>query len=890
MSTGHIHGPDIEGRPSAQGSKVAADGPQPADHAAALRVLHKMLEPRVLGPLAGALAVVLGLLAVHALHGRVHLGQLRAAVADTPPRLVLLSLLCTGLSYVGLAGYDVLAVQRVAPGQVSPRLAGFAGMVAYGFSNALGFHVFIGGPVRWRIYQSAQLDAADVGRIVSLSVLTAWGGMLAVIGLTLLLAPAGLPALQRLSPGADRWLGAAVLAVLAGFLLWLARRPRKLAILGWRLALPNGRQTLAQIAVGALDYGATAGALYVLLPPDVAPPFAAFAMLFILASIAGVISHAPGGLGVFDATVLIGLGAGARPDVLAALVVFRLVYYVLPLICAAIALLCLEVWRARQHLPSATDRALALTQRIVPPAAAGMAFVGGLVLLLSGSTPSITARLDLLRQWLPLPFAEASHLLASLIGLLLVVVAHGLYRRLQLARQLAIVLLIAGAAFSLTKGMDWEEAGLMLLGAGFLASYGRAFYRGGGWHALRLDRSGAALLLIVLAIVLTLGLAAYRHVDYRSELWWYFAWHADAPRFLRATLLVGVTAMTFIVDAVIRRPAEPLTMQGAAVPPAVPLILQRSSSAESSVALLGDKRFLFSPGETAFVMYAVSGHSWITMGDPVGEAQAGRELVWRFAEAADRAGARAVFYAVQPAFLPCYLDLGLALLKMGELARVDLCNFALAGPARAGLRQAHRRAERDGLVFSVLPRDEVEGVLPELQAVSDAWLRLKHGREKGFSIGRFDAAYLSCFDCAVLRHEGRIVAFANLWRSGDGHELAVDLMRYRPGVSKVLMEALFVALFLYGKEQGYQWFNLGAAPLSGLSDHPMASAWDRAGTFIYKSGDEFYNFSGLRAFKEKFDPVWTPQYLACRGGLSLTRALADVTVLISGGPMGVFRR
>ena len=232
----------------------------------------------------------------------------------------------------------------------------------------------------------------------------------------------------------------------------------------------------------------------------------------------------------------------------------------------------------------------------------------------------------------------------------------------------------------------------------------------------------------------------------------------------------------------------------------------------------------------------------------------------------------------------------MALLKIGEVARVNLAEFTLEGPARSGLRQAQKRGARDGLEFSVVPAAEVPALLPALGAVSDEWLASKHSHEKGFSLGRFDAAYLSHFDCAVLRKEGAVVAFANLWRSGDGSELSIDLMRYRQGASKMLMDALFVQLFLYGKVQGYQWFSLGAAPLSGLADHPLASTWDRVGTFIYRQGDEFYNFSGLRAFKQKFDPVWTPQYLACPGGLSLTRALADVTVLIAGGPLRVFKR
>ena len=138
------------------------------------KFLHRVLEPRVLGPVIGALAVALALFAIHALHGRIHLAEVRTAIAATPWAHIALALAFTGASFLALAGYDVIAARRVAPEKVSTRLAALAGFIAYGFSNALGFHVFIGGPLRYRIYQSAGVDAADVGRITGISVLTTW--------------------------------------------------------------------------------------------------------------------------------------------------------------------------------------------------------------------------------------------------------------------------------------------------------------------------------------------------------------------------------------------------------------------------------------------------------------------------------------------------------------------------------------------------------------------------------------------------------------------------------------------------------------------------------------------------------------------------------------------
>jgi phosphatidylglycerol lysyltransferase len=866
----------------------AADTSQSSRSAWLSALAEHLIEPRLLGPLVGAVMAGVGIYVIHELSGKIHLDDIVAAVGGTPARAIGLALVFTAISFAAMALYDVMAVRGVAPGRVSPGLAAFAGMVGYGISNAIGFHVLVGGTVRYRIYQAAGLDAADVGRIVGITALTFAAGLLTIVCLGVLFDPNGLPFLRLLSPADDRILALIALISLGGAIYWLAGGDREINVLRWRFPLPSARNAITQIAIGAVDIGAAAAALYVLLPADVAPGLGIFLVLFVAAISLGIISHAPGGLGVVEATILLGLGAGTRPDVLAALVVFRVVYYLIPLVLACAALLVFELKRVRARA-EARGRTFTAARRIVPPIAATLVFLGGIVLLLSGNTPAIGPRTDLLSDILPLPFAEASHLLASLVGLLLIILARGLNRRIALARVAAIALLVAGAAFSLLKGLDWEEATVLLTVAAVLYFNPRAFYRKGDWRSFRPNQTWIALMGVALASLTLIGFLAFRHVEYQRDLWWQFAWDGDAPRFLRATLALTIVAGAIAIDALIHRPQAPPTGR-TRIPAAVREILKTISSTTPNVALLGDKSFLVSDDEKAFVMFGVAGRSWISLGDPVGDPQSARRLVWQFAEAADRAGARAVFYSVTPDSIPLYLDLGLAILKTGEVARVDLSTFSLAGPSRHDFRYAEKRAGKEGITFSVIPKADVPAALAELRSVSDAWLHTKNGKEKGFSLGRFDDDYIKEFDCAVLKKDTAIVAFANLWRSGDKNELSIDLMRYRPGVSKILMDALFAHLLLYAKAEGYRWFHLGAAPLAGLADHPLASTWNRVGTFIYRRGDEFYNFEGLRAFKQKFEPVWTPQYIACPGGLAMPQVLLDITSLISGSPMGLLKR
>jgi phosphatidylglycerol lysyltransferase len=227
--------------------------------------------------------------------------------------------------------------------------------------------------------------------------------------------------------------------------------------------------------------------------------------------------------------------------------------------------------------------------------------------------------------------------------------------------------------------------------------------------------------------------------------------------------------------------------------------------------------------------------------------------------------------------------------KIGEEARVDLGGFTIEGPAGAKYRKILRRLEKDGGLFRVADVAEVPALLPALREVSDDWLSTRAGSEKGFSLGFFDEAYLSRFPAAVIAIAGRIVAFASLWPGAGRVELSVDLMRFRHDAPKDVMEALFAHLFCWGREQGYRWFALGMAPLSGVERSTSASRWNRVGAFVFAHGGRMYNFQGLRAYKEKFDPVWAPRYLVYPGGMTLPRLLPDIAALVAGGYRRLFR-
>lgn len=319
-------------------------------------------------------------------------------------------------------------------------------------------------------------------------------------------------------------------------------------------------------------------------------------------------------------------------------------------------------------------------------------------------------------------------------------------------------------------------------------------------------------------------------------------------------------------------------------------LVNSNGIADANLVRTGDKTVMFSPDGKAFLMYGKQGRSFIAFLDPIGPKASRNELVWLFVETARAAGCRAVFYQASPVLLPAIADAGMKAFKLGELAVVDLSGFDLKGGKWAGLRQSATRAERDGLTFEIVEAENVAALLGDLRAISDAWLAHHRAKEKGFSLGAFTDAYMLSQSVAILRFEGRIVAFANILLTDTKEEASIDLMRFSPDAPKGAMDYLFISLLTRLRDQGFQHFNLGMAPLSGLSRRQVAPVWDRIANTFYEHGERLYNFKGLRAFKAKFHPDWQPRYLAVSGGLNPILALVDATLLIGGGLKGVVKK
>jgi phosphatidylglycerol lysyltransferase len=810
-----------------------------------------------------------------------------------PRARVWLAVLCTALGYAAMTGYDALAFRniRVPLPYRKIALASFAG---YAFSNSLGFALLTGTPVRARLYSGWGLSATQVTKVVVFCFLTFWLGFITLGGAAFLLEPLPLPHGFSFNLATSRPLGFLFLSLAVVYVALAARRRQPLLVRGIELPLPGLRLALAQIALSCLDWGLAAAALYALLPNHEDLSFPRLLAVFLLAQLAGVASQVPGGLGVLEASILYLLTrltpAMPVPQVVGALVAFRGIYYFAPLLVASLALAAHEA-SLRHHQVLRVARGIgSRVSAVVPQVLSLTTFLGGAILLVSGATPAVRSRLDWLSALLPLPVIELSHFVGSLVGVGLLLLALGLQRRLDAAYQLTVGLLVTGIVVSLLKGLDYEEAIALSLMLAALLPCRRHFYRKATLTNEPFTPSWISATTIVVAGSLWLGIFSYQNKQYSRELWWMFTLRGDAPRFLRASVGVVAAALGLALWRLLRpavhRPEWPTErdLDSACA------IAAASPRTYAHLAMLGDKQLLFNDSRTAMLMYGVEGRSWVSMGDPAGPESERAELAWRFRELCDQHRGWCSFYQVNEKRLHLYVDLGLSLVKLGEEARVPLADFSLAGAGRKKLRWAQRKTEELGCRFEIVPATRVAPLMPELEALSAAWLKEKNTREKGFSLGFFEPSYLQRLPLALVRGEHGIIAFANLWLGAEHEEMSIDLMRHVGDAPSVVMDYLFVELMLWGRANGYRWFNLGMAPLSGLEGRAIAPLWSRLGTMVYRHGEHFYNFQGLHQYKEKFDPVWEPRYLACPGGLALPRVLADVAALISRGYRGLLAK
>ncbi len=802
------------------------------------------------------------------------------ALRRTPASAIVWSIGATALSFAALVGRDACALRYIGARTSFPALllASFCGSA---LGNAAGFGALTAAAVRYRVYGAVGIKPDDVARLL-LFVMGGFAlGLAGVGGLAGLIEVDPVAGLLGWSPQMLRIVAAAAVASAGCVLIFGLRGEFRLG--GFSLVAPSKPLAATQLALTSIRLLAAATALWVLLPP-MPVGFVTFAAIFSAAAALGVVSHLPGGVGVFELVVLWAFRNRAPSDaVAAALLAYRGVYYVLPLVISAGLFALFEVRVAVAPRRRNSDERLSrVAARLSPIFIGVLTFAAGVMLLVSGATPTFGHRLTILSSHLPIWAVESSHFLGTLIGVVFLFVARGLLDRRDGAWRLAFAFTIASLGFSLAKGLAYGEVGfLSILGVLLLATRPQ-FHRPTSMLDQPFTMGWFAAVGIIISAAFGILLLAFHNVDLAArDLWELFDFDAQAPRALRALLGASILAFGVGVGQLLRAP-----MGIAAAPSETDLadaaeIVRKQNRSDAMLALMGDKSLIFSQSGDSFLMFGKRGRSWIALFDPIGPKTECAELIKRFVTLAHAHGGRAAFYQIPPESLPFYLDAGLTVMKLGEDARVRLTSFRLEGGASAHLRYALKRGARDGLTFELIRPECPSAEMETIAAISNEWLEARMGDEKAFSVAAFEPRFIERQWIAIVRQQSEAIAFVSVMTTEARNDASVGLMRHRPKASPYAMEFLFTQLILALKSEGFETLSLGVAPLSGVRRQPLSSRWHWVGAQIWKHGDRFYNFQGLRTFKGKFNPTWEPRYLAASGTVGPFVALADAAALIA---------
>ena len=626
----------------------------------------------ILRHLPAALGVALLLGAIYVVQHEfrhLKLTDIGQALRAIPVAALVFSFIWTFVSYFILTFYDrlgtIYAGHKVSYGRVA-----FASFCAYSLSHNLGFAAVSGAAVRYRLYAHWGLTPLQIGKTVAFCSLTFGLGGMVLGGIILFLEPRAVPFFgQHLPLAALYGVGALLWAIVIGYVS-LATVLGNFRVFGHEIALPGWRMALLQVALATVDVATTATIFYALLPSAPGLTWLIFLGVYVASYSAGLAANLPGGIGVFDTAMLLGLSPYLdAPPVVGAIVIFRLYYYIIPLFLAGSLFAGNEILLrgggllqrvARLSGPQAIGRWSEPDFAVT--AATGAVALCGTVLLLLGVLAPVP---DF--AWLDSEYAEiatrAGSFIPSLIGAGLVVMAIGLSHRVNLAWGLSTLLLIAGAAFTATQdNLLWVSA-VMILTVMLVAPFRAHFYRHASLLSGPLEPSSAVSLLVLAASLIGLATTRPHVLAVANDAWWAIVLSPNVPHTVRLTIataaILALTAIWWLV-----RPGRvrflPWTDETRRR-----LIVIGGSDGYNAGAVPADG-VVMGELQRAGIPFRRIGPVLLGLGDPVGQETDQVSAIWRLRDLARQEGLHPAFWRTGPDLLKVYGDIGLTALPLSS--------------------------------------------------------------------------------------------------------------------------------------------------------------------------------------------------------------------------------
>jgi uncharacterized membrane protein YbhN (UPF0104 family) len=612
----------------------------------------------------GVLLLIGALYVVQKEFRHLRLSDIGAALRGIPAHALVISFVWTVLSYGVLTIYDRLGT-IYAGHKVSYSRVAFASFCAYALSHNLGFAAVSGAAVRYRLYAHWGLTPIQIAKTVAFCSLTfALGGMV-LGGVILFIEPTAVPVFGQYLPRPVLYAAGALLwAVVIGYVT-LSRILGKMSLFGHEISLPGWRMAIVQVVLATVDVAITASIFYALLPPAARLTWPIFLGVYVAAYTAGLAANLPGGIGVFDTAILLGLEPYvSAAHIVGAIVVFRLYYYVIPLFLAGFLFTGNELVLRGGGLLRRAGRigpVQALARWSEPDfavaSATGLVALGGVMLLCLGI---LVPQPDF--SWVDPDFAEiatqAGQFIPSLIGAGLIVLAIGLSNRVNLAWGATIFLLVAGAAFTATQGERLWISGVLVVIVMLVAPLRRCFYRHASLLSGPLETSSALSLFALVICILALAGTRPRVHLLANNAWWAVVMSRELPNSLRLTVALAVVLALIAIWRLLRpgkvrwlawdsAARQRLAMLSGVIPPA-----------RADGLVLGE-------AERAGVPFRRCGRVLLGLGDPVGAESDRISVIWRLRDLAQQEGLAPAFWRAGPGLLKVYGDLGLTALALG---------------------------------------------------------------------------------------------------------------------------------------------------------------------------------------------------------------------------------
>ncbi len=610
--------------------------------------------------------------------------------------------------------------------------------------------------------------------------------------------------------------------------------------------------------------------------------------IFTLASIAGILSMLPGGVGSFDLVVLLGLQKYGVPteSILAALILYRVFYYIIPLLLGIIITLIIQAQNENSTVKlfkfKRVQGVIEQTSSITNLLLSILIFLSGIILLTSALIPGLSDRIKIATKLLSFPILHFSRQVSITIGVLLIAISKDIRMKVRRAYKLTWWLLVGGILFTFIKGFDIEEALILTMVLILLKMSKTSFMR----KSLPFDW----FFTIIVSVTGFIGVGIYIKLSHNIISDFFKVQHIkdiltngvlnyrSSGIIIYASLIGFLILWEFSKERITTDPRyEELDETKMAS-----FLENNTGSYQAHLVFLKDKHLFFAKSNKVVIAFEKSHSMIIALGDPIGDEDYFGEAIVEFQKFIDEYGYKSAFYEVSDNLLSLYHQHGYYFFKLGETALVDLKDFNITNPSSRDFRNMLSRFKKDGYVFELLEPDSIDTNLYNiLKKISDEWLENRN--EMGFSLGSMDQEYLNRSQVGLIRNieTGMIIAFASLIPKYDHDKsTSIDLMRFRKEVPSNTMAFLILNIILSLKEKDFQILNLGMAPLSNVGDEQNAHFKERVAHLIFKYGNHIYSFDGLRKFKEKFSPTWKDRYLAYEDLTLLPSSLMEATFLI----------